>query len=200
MIFTVDDNGNITKSESSEGTESYTVNYAFDELDHRTSVSDTLGQVAGFTPLADGSPSEVFDGRTNKTTQSFSVLGERLSASRPSGVEFLYRYDANRQNTFTGDSAKGHTITYDTGTFRVASQELRSRQAYTFSGFNDLNLPDHATTPVGDLTLGFDLQGRLISQKATHQKGDTFDARFVKRITANHRSIAPRMCMINLGR
>ena len=62
----------------------------------------------------------------------------------------------------------------------MASQQLRSGAAFTFGGFNELNLPANATTPVGTLTLGYDLQGRLVSQTATHAQGDPYDARFTR--------------------
>lgn len=176
ITFTPDANGNITGISSTEGTRSYTTSYGYNALDQLTSQSDPIGQIARFTLLADGAVSEVFDGRDKRTRQTFTVLGERSSIQRPSGVEFITHYDANRQPTLTGDSTlAGHERTYDTSTFRVASQSVRSGAGYTYGSFNELNLPESGTSPVGNLTFSYDRQGRLTGLTAEHSQGEAYE-------------------------
>lgn len=179
LTFTPDDNGNILSILSTENTQPYTTTYGYDGLGHMTLQSDPIGQITKFTPLADGVASEVYDGRNKLTTQTFTVLGERSSIKRPSGVEFVFQYDGNRQQTLAGDTTLlGHKHTYDSSTFRAASQSLRSGASFTYGTFNDLNLPETASSPVGNMTFAYDLQGRLTALSAEHGQGEKYDVSF----------------------
>jgi RHS repeat-associated protein len=179
VTFSPDANGNVLTIASTEGARTYTASYAYDSLDHLLSHSDTVGQVQRFTPNADGTFGEVFDGRNKKTGQTFTVLGELASATRPSGVQFIFRYNKNRQPTLAGDSTSaGHKASYDTATFRLTGREVRSGAGYTYGGFNAQNLPTSGSSPVGAMTFGFDLQGRLTSQTAEHSQGDSYQVSF----------------------
>ncbi len=174
-----DDNGNVTHIGSSEDGRSYSADYDYDNLDHLKSHTDPIGQVMRATANADGTFGEVFDGRDKRTVQEFTVLGERSVITRPSGVQFNFQYDKNRQPTLAGDTLfQGQKATYDTATFRLATREVRSGASYTYGGFNPQNLPTSGTSPVGGMTYGFDLQGRLTSQTATHSQGESYQTSF----------------------
>jgi RHS repeat-associated protein len=176
VIATPDGNGNLLTIMSSESGGTYTSGFTYDGLDHLKTHFDGVGDLVTITPLADGSPGTVKDGRGNITQNTFTLYGEIASSTRPSGVQFVYHYDENRQPTLTGDgTSKGNRLVYDTDTFHLASRELRSGAAFTFGSFNALDLPETVTTPVGDTTLAYDLQGRVTSEAATHQQGENYE-------------------------
>ncbi len=173
-------NGNTLTIDSNEGANSFLTSYTYNSLDHRDGMSDGLGKRATFTPRHDGLPTEVFDGRDKKTTVELSVLGERLSETRPNLVNFGFNYDKNRQQTFVGDAAsKGHSMEYTDGTLRMTRKDLRQAGAsLIYESPNELNLPETILIPGGDITMEYDLQGRVTSQDVTYNQGQSYKTDF----------------------
>jgi RHS repeat-associated protein len=167
-----DGNGNITSVRSAEDARTYTAGFGFNSLDQLDRVDDDLGLVADPDPRLDGEVERMTDGRGKTVTRDFSVLGEIRRATRANGVQFNWRRDANRQLKLSGDATlKGHEIDYDTATLRMTAFRLRSGAAFGFSSPNHLNLPESVAIPGGQMSLGYDNAGRVVSRDVSYNPG-----------------------------
>jgi RHS repeat-associated protein len=178
-----DGNGNILSASSKEGsvvTVTYNTSAGYDTLDHPTSTSDDLGTNYIFTPRLDGAVESVADGEGRQITQRFTTLGEPISKTRESGVQFSYQYNKNRQPTLLGDgTGQGRASTFDTSTMRILQSNLRSGAQFLYNSPNFLNLPAQVTMPGGgNIGLSYDNLGRLIGQQVNYIQGQPYQAAF----------------------
>lgn len=171
-LFVPDGNGNTTRIRSTEDGRTYTSDFRFNALDQLDLVDDDLGLLIDPDPRLDGSYERVTDARGKTVAQDFTVLGELRQATRANGVQFNWRRDANRQTKLSGDVAlKGHQTDYDRDTLRMTEFRLRSGASLQFSSPNHLNLPTRVATPGGQMSVGYDAVGRVVSRDASFAPG-----------------------------
>lgn len=165
VVLTPDANGNVTRVDTLEDGKTYTVNMAYDDLDHLTRTFDSLGTILESTSLRhDGLPLSVSDGRGNIISKSYSRLGELLQIEKPEQLRFSYNYTANRQPAAILDrSNAGNTTAYADGTLRPTSTTWRDGSTTSFNAPDGRNLPTSISIPGGSMTASYDLQGRALS-------------------------------------
>ena len=71
----------MSRDRQQEDAATFTHNYTYDDLDHQTSLSDSLGPMFAYAPRADGNEDSITDANNNKTTLAHTSLGSSFSAS-----------------------------------------------------------------------------------------------------------------------
>lgn len=185
LTLTPDGNGNILSTSSKEGTGlavTYNGSAGYDTLDHLTSAGDDLGTRYTFTPRLDGAVQSISDGEGHQVTHKLTPLGEEISKTRESGVQFTYHHNKNRQTTLLGDgTSQGDSSKFDTGTMTLVQRNLRSGAQLQYTSPNFLNLPQQVSmTAGGSLTikLSYDNAGRVIGQDAAYASGQSYKTSF----------------------
>jgi len=193
VTYSHDANSNLERVVSSEGagfgrvfTNSHT---PFDQLDRSTRLADDEGIIAQFDLYRfDDRILEMRDGRGQLQESDYTRLGEPMRRTSPTGVEFRFAYDRNRQPALQGDREnKGWEFEYD-DSLRLVEHRLRDDQPFGFLDFDTRNQPQTITFPGLSINLRYDNQGRKTNQVATYRghtrsEGQGFDA--LDRPTAN---------------
>jgi RHS repeat-associated protein len=180
VTYSPDNNGNILDMISSEGANSFTSSFTYDDLDYYTSTADGVGTHFTFEPRLDGQVRKIYDGLNQETEQEFSARGEMLLQKRLNGVTFEYQFDPNRRLQFVGDgTGAGQTSHYTDATLRITSKDLRmAGTSISYEDPGELNLPRRILLPGGRMDLAYDLQGRVTSQAVTYAPGENYQADF----------------------
>jgi RHS repeat-associated protein len=174
VTLTPDENGNVTKVETTEDGTTYTVDMQYNELDHLEKSSDPIGTILEAASLRhDGLPLSVLDGRGNAVSKSYSRLGEVLRIDKPEQLRFAYAFTANRQPTSVKDRAEAGNVTaFDDGTLRPTRTTWRDGSSTTFDAPDGRNLPTSISIPGGSIAMSYDLQGRPNTANATYSGGN----------------------------
>ncbi len=165
LTIKTDDNARVTETDEQEDAATFTHNYTYDDLDHQTSLSDSLGPMFAYAPRADGNEDSITDANNNKTTLAHTSLGELLQRQRADGMTTVYKHDTERRVVFEGDPSAGFNYGFDYD-LRLTNSTLRNGASFIYGQFDPRNMPRSITLPGGGSeTLAYDLLKRLLQRK-----------------------------------
>jgi RHS repeat-associated protein len=178
VTYQHDRNNNLEESVSHEGPtpqNAYTTTYTpYDNLDRSLQTKDDEGVISSVELYRlDGKVLKARDGRGSLIDSDFTLMGEPARQTSPTGVEFHFSYDRNRQAKLEGDRLnRGWVYDYDSA-LRLERHAMRDGSAFKFSQFDARNRPRRTEFPEGnpDLTIQseYDLQGRLTTNSISYR-------------------------------
>lgn len=173
-IFTPDANGRVRRIERREDGATYADIFEYDALDNRTTISDLAGLRFGYHTRADGEFLAVTNGRNKVVEMEHSALGELLRETRADGMEFRFRKDERRQETYSGDPTAGFAKSYD-NLFRLTNQKQRNGAELVYQDFDTRNMPRSIAIPGGNIAVEYDFLRRVRRKTVTYQ-GNVYES------------------------
>lgn len=163
--FGYDPNGNPTERRTTEGGVTYVETKGYNDRDQLVSITDNLGRSTSLGVGIDGRLLRSTDREGHATTNTYSLLGERLASRLPNGVHREVAHGMGRHKVSLTDAA-GNTSAYEFDP--NGRMTLRREADGKVSRFGDFDAFDQAKTnglPRGiEVVNGFDFEGQLTNR------------------------------------
>lgn len=164
--------GNIVARRVTDAGGVFETGFAFDTRNQIVAVTNSLGAVARYDLDLDGRQLQAIDREGGVTTNAFSLLGEVLASSRPSGVAEHRRFDAGR-NVVRVEDAAGNGIGFDyDANNRLTAKELPNGQRSELRGYDAFGNATVQDLPRGvQVRTHHDFEGKLTNRVVTSAAG-----------------------------
>lgn len=157
VLTTVDPRGNVTGANPAQ----YTTTYAYDAADHRTSITDQLGDVTTTAYDPAGNRTGVTDPNGHPTTFGYDAANHLTSVTDAAGKVTAYAYDAVGDLTGRTD-ANNHTTSYGYDLARRLTSTSDPASHTTTTAYDAAGNVTSRTDPNGHTTTyGYDALSRL---------------------------------------